>query len=177
MLGIILCHWIVNFFVNSRKKPKLLLQTPTDPRVQPTTKFNKRISSNLKPKKRFLDSHENEQRNPRATTSQTPGPKRYLPTIDKFVRKQVPTKQFFRKTNFPRFWHQFGEALLVLSYNESVRNSDEILLLFNSIVNNSSVNINPVILSRLAICACLRLNCKFLAQNSHFRAKFLDLNY
>lgn len=58
-----------------------------------------------------------------------------------------------------KFWHQFGEALLVLSYNESVRNSDEILLLFNSIVNNSSVNINPVILSRLAICACLRLNC------------------
>lgn len=45
-----------------------------------------------------------------------------------------------------------------LSYNESVRNSDDIKLLFDSIVKNSSVNINPVILSRLAICASLRIN-------------------
>jgi hypothetical protein len=89
-----LCHWSINFFVNFSPETKIIaVNAKHQPLLQPTTKFNKRISSNLKPKKRFLDSHENEQRNPRATTSQTPGPKRYLPTIDKFVRKQVLTKQ------------------------------------------------------------------------------------
>lgn len=61
---------------------------------------------------------------------------------------------------------------MVLSYNESVRNSDEILLLFDSIVQNPSVNINPVILSRLAICASLRINT--LQEQLEFLQKSID---
>lgn len=72
-----------------------------------------------------------------------------------------------------KYWHQYGEELLVLTFNENIRSSDDILKIHKSILNNATININPIILAQLTITASKRLTN--LEEQLEFIKKTMDI--
>jgi len=74
-----------------------------------------------------------------------------------------------------KFWHQYGEELLTLCYNESIQNSDDVLTIHESIIYNPNINLNPLVLSKLTMLATQRLKTqKTLQEQLDFIQKTID---